>query len=45
MAGTTVDEQNAVYKAIHQAIYQAGYDCSLDLVTENSSRQRKISSH
>lgn len=32
MAGTTVDEQNLVYKLLHQTLVDDGYDCSLDMV-------------
>lgn len=32
MAGTTVNEQNVVYKTVHQAIERAGYPVSLDTV-------------
>lgn len=32
MAGTTVNEQNVVYKTVHQAIEHAGYPVSLDTV-------------
>jgi hypothetical protein len=32
MAGTTVDEQNVVYKTVHQAILRGGFDVSLDTV-------------
>lgn len=41
MAGTTIDEQNAVYKAIHQALEEAGYDCSLDLVLSIAAGKEK----
>ena len=41
MAGTTIDEQNAVYKAIHQAINEAGYGCSLELVLEIAAGKEK----
>lgn len=42
MAGTTIDEQNAVYKAIHQALNEAGYDCSLELVLEIAAGKEKF---
>lgn len=32
MAGTTIDEQNIVYKSLHKAITKFGVDVSLDLV-------------
>lgn len=32
MAGTTVNENNLVYKLLHQTLINDGYDCSLDLV-------------
>ncbi|MFN4144267.1 MAG: phosphonatase-like hydrolase [Runella sp.] len=41
MAGTTIDEQNAVYKAIYQALDEAGYDCTLDLVLELAAGKEK----
>jgi phosphonatase-like hydrolase len=41
MAGTAIDEQNAVYKAIHQALEEAGYDCSLELVLEIAAGKEK----
>lgn len=42
MAGTTIDEQNAVYKAIHQALNEAGYDCSLEFVLEIAAGKEKF---
>ncbi|MCA0234306.1 MAG: phosphonatase-like hydrolase [Bacteroidetes bacterium] len=42
MAGTTIDEQNAVYKAIHQALNEAGYHCSLELVLEIAAGKEKF---
>lgn len=41
MAGTVIDEQNAVYKAIHKALNEAGYDCSLDLVLSIAAGKEK----
>lgn len=41
MAGTAIDEQNSVYKAIHQAIVWAGYDCSLDTVLAIAAGKEK----
>lgn len=41
MAGTTIDEQNAVYKSIHQALNEAGYQCSLDTVLEIAAGKEK----
>lgn len=32
MAGTTVDEDNLVYKLMHKMLVNDGYDCDLDLV-------------
>ncbi|BDQ11711.1 HAD-IA family hydrolase [Sediminibacterium sp. TEGAF015] len=32
MAGTTVDEDNLVYKLMHQVLVNDGYDCTLDQV-------------
>ncbi|MBT9483417.1 HAD-IA family hydrolase [Sediminibacterium sp.] len=32
MAGTTINENNIVYKLLHQVLIDDGYDCSLDLV-------------
>ncbi len=32
MAGTTINEDNIVYKLLHQVLINDGYDCSLDLV-------------
>lgn len=42
MAGTTIDEQNAVYKAIHQALNEAGHECSLELVLEIAAGKEKF---
>ncbi|TAG54123.1 MAG: phosphonatase-like hydrolase [Runella slithyformis] len=41
MAGTTIDEQNAVYKTIHLAINEAGYACSLAVVLEFAAGKEK----
>lgn len=32
MAGTTINENNIVYKLLHQVLIDDGYDCSLELV-------------
>jgi phosphonatase-like hydrolase len=42
MAGTTVDENNVVYKTIQKAFRQAGYDVSLDLVLQNGAGKEKL---
>jgi phosphonatase-like hydrolase len=42
MAGTTVDEQNVVYKTVHRAIQRAGYDVSLDLVLLHAAGKEKF---
>lgn len=41
MAGTTVDEDNVVYKTVRDAINQAGYDVSLDRVQAHGAGKEK----
>ncbi len=41
MAGTTVDEQNVVYKTVHRAIERAGYETSLDFVLLHAAGKEK----
>jgi beta-phosphoglucomutase-like phosphatase (HAD superfamily) len=41
MAGTTVDEQNVVYKTVHAVINDAGYEFSLDQVLEHGAGKEK----
>jgi len=41
MAGTTVDEDNAVYKTVRAVINEAGYDFSLDQVLEFGAGKEK----
>jgi phosphonatase-like hydrolase len=42
LAGTTLDEQNVVYKTVHQAIERAGFELSLDLVLEHGAGKEKF---
>jgi len=42
MAGTTVDEQNIVYKTVHQAILRAGFDVSLETVLLYAAGKEKF---
>lgn len=42
MAGTTVDEDNVVYKTLHAAIQQAGFPCSFDQVLEWGAGREKL---
>lgn len=42
MAGTTVDEDNLVYKTVQKAIQEAGYDVSLDLVLQYGAGKEKL---
>lgn len=42
MAGTTVDEQNVVYKTVHQAIQRAGFEVSLDEVLLHAAGKEKF---
>jgi phosphonatase-like hydrolase len=41
MAGTTVDEQNIVYKTVHKAIVKAGFEVSLDTVLLHAAGKEK----
>ncbi len=42
MAGTTVNEQNVVYKTVHRAIERAGYDLPLAVVLEHAAGKEKF---
>lgn len=42
MAGTTVDEQNVVYKTVHKAILRAGYDVSFERVLLHAAGKEKF---
>lgn len=42
MAGTTIDEQNIVYKTLHKAITNAGYHISLNDVLELGAGMEKL---
>lgn len=42
MAGTTVDEQNVVYKTLHRAISEAGFELSLDDVLRLGAGKEKM---
>ncbi|HVW15714.1 MAG TPA: phosphonatase-like hydrolase [Mucilaginibacter sp.] len=42
MAGTTVDENNVVYKTVQEAINQAGFSVSLDEVLEQGAGKEKL---
>lgn len=42
MAGTTVDEQNIVYKTVHQAILHAGFSVSLETVLLYAAGKEKF---
>lgn len=42
MAGTTVDEQNVVYKMVHKAIERAGYDVSFPFVLLHAAGKEKF---
>ena len=42
MAGTTVDEQNVVYKMLHRAISEAGFELSLDDVLRQGAGKEKM---
>ncbi|TWR29610.1 phosphonatase-like hydrolase [Mucilaginibacter pallidiroseus] len=42
MAGTTIDEQNIVYKTLHKAILNAGYSVSLNDVLEVGAGMEKL---
>lgn len=41
MAGTTVDEQNVVYKTVQSVIQAQGYDVALDAVLEHGAGKEK----
>lgn len=41
MAGTTVDEDNAVYKTVRNALSESGYDLPLDTVLEQGAGKEK----
>ena len=41
MAGTTVDEQNVVYKTLHKAIVNYGIETSLETVLEFGAGKEK----
>ncbi|MHC5202943.1 phosphonatase-like hydrolase [Myroides sp. LJL119] len=41
MAGTTVNEDNMVYKTLHQAILMHGFNCSLKQVLEHGAGKEK----
>lgn len=42
MAGTTIDEQNIVYKSLHKAINEFGIEVSLDLVLKIGAGKEKL---
>jgi phosphonatase-like hydrolase len=42
MAGTTVNEDNVVYKTLQQAIVDAGFDVSLELVLAEGAGKEKL---
>lgn len=42
MAGTTVDEDNVVYKTVHKSIVAAGYDISLEDVLLHGAGKEKL---
>jgi phosphonatase-like hydrolase len=42
MAGTTVDEDNVVYKTIRKAFQHAGYDVSLNQVLQHGAGKEKL---
>jgi phosphonatase-like hydrolase len=42
MAGTTVDEDNVVYKTLQKAINEAGFDFSLDQVLQEGAGKEKL---
>ena len=41
MAGTTIDEDNVVYKTLQQSIELAGYPCSLEQVLAEGAGREK----
>lgn len=42
MAGTTVDEDNLVYKTVRKAVQRAGYEVSLETVLEHAAGKEKL---
>ena len=42
MAGTSVDEDNLVYKTIRKAIAEAGHEVSLETVLEFAAGKEKL---
>jgi phosphonatase-like hydrolase len=42
MAGTTVDENNVVYKTIQKALNEAGFDATLDEVLQHGAGKEKL---
>ncbi len=42
MAGTTVDEQNVVYKTLQKAINREGYEFTLEQVLEQGAGKEKL---
>jgi len=42
MAGTTVNEDNMVYKTLRTAINEAGFDFTLDQVLEQGAGNEKL---
>lgn len=42
MAGTTIDEDNLVYKTVHRAIVEAGYQTDLDTVLLHAAGKEKL---
>lgn len=42
MAGTTVDEDNVVYKTLHRALQKKGYDIPLELVLKEGAGKEKL---
>lgn len=42
MAGTTVDEQNVVYKTVHRAVQNAGFEVSLETVLLYAAGKEKF---
>ncbi len=41
MAGTTINEDNLVYKTLQQTLSSAGYNCTLELVLANGAGKEK----
>jgi phosphonatase-like hydrolase len=42
MAGTTVDEQNVVYRTVHRALDRAGFPISLETVLQHAAGKEKF---